>query len=226
MYKHQPICPDLTDLDDLNLPDAADFTSGGDDIAVDSGTVDIPVKESLAPGSYGDLTVPANPYDPNTEDPLTVPRYTELELTAVYEGEEEHAYYYFDSITVGGLPVLYLDLSGTKDIRIFTTGDVVFGEYMKVEVKTDGLDYTPVAELTAEQALDLGARVYWEIKELADFSLGGRSNWFGSVYTPKGDLGVGNRSYLIGSFYSGGGHSIQGSEVLHVPANYFLELED
>ncbi len=49
---------------------------------------------------------------------------------------------------------------------------------------------------------------------------GSFSNWFGTVYTPNGSLST-DSSFLIGSFLSGGGHSLQKSTVVHVVPDYF-----
>ena len=117
-----------------------------------------------------------------------------------------------------------LDLSGTYDIRIFVVGSITFGNDINVLVSTDGSTYTSMAALTEAQWIALGPRVYWESH--GNFSGGNTASWFGTVYTPQGSLAVGNGGFMVGSYYSGGGHNIQGSTVYHVPANYFLELED
>jgi hypothetical protein len=113
---------------------------------------------------------------------------------------------------------IYLDLSGTYDIRIFVDGDILIGSDIDILVSTDGSNYQLMSDASVDQSL--AARIYWETR--GDFSLGSTS-WFGTVYTPNGFLGVGNKSYLVGQFYSGGGHSFQGSTIVHVPANYFAE---
>jgi hypothetical protein len=178
---------------------------------VEGGT-DLP----LTPGSYGDLSSKnAPPVPPNA--------ITSLSLNA---GSSDHGNYYFDSISLGNGMTLKLDLSGTHDIRIFVVGNITFGGGLNVLVKTDGTAYEAITALTDDMKLALGARVYWESQE--NYSLGQKSKWFGTVYTPDGNLdSVGasenDPNYLIGSFFSGGGHSLQNSTVFHVPPNYFAE---
>lgn len=214
-YVKEPVCPDLTNLEDLDLPDATVFTAGGADIILPSdGTEELPSELPVVPGTYGVLSSANNA------------AHTLLKLNA---GSTGHGNYYFDSIDLGSNLTLKLDLSGTYDIRIFVVGDIEFRRDLNVLVSADGMNYSAIAALTDEMKLALGARVYWESH--GDYSLGQTSNWFGTVYTPDGNLeSVGgtamNPSYLIGSFFSGGGHSLQNSQVFHVPPNYFAEVEE
>lgn len=202
-YVEEPVCPYLVHLEDLNLPEATVFTAGGADVNVPEGTEAAPTHYYLPPGTYGALTSPDN-----------VLGYTSLYLTA---GSADHGNYYFNSVSFGSDTALYLDLSGTYDIRVFVVGDVAIEAAMSVYVSTDGATYLPMADAAVDP--NVAARVYWESH--SDYNLGAGSNWFGSVYTPNGNLRVGNTSYLIGSYYSGGGHDIIGSTVVHVAPNYF-----
>ena len=124
-------------------------------------------------------------------------------------GATDHGNYYFDSVSLGNSMTIYFDLSGTYDIRIFVEEGILIGSDIDIFVSTDGSNYQLMSDATVDQSL--AARIYWETR--ADFSLG----------SPHGYLGVGNKSYLVGQFYSGGGHSFQGSTIVHVPANYFAE---
>ena len=206
-YLPEPICPDLTDLDDLNLPDATVFTAGEDDVDVPAGgSPELPTEFPLAPGSYNVLSSPNNVSD------------TRLFLN---DGSDNHGNYYFNSISLGNFMHLYLDLSGGYDIRIFVVGDIDFGRDLNVFVSTDGTNYTEMSSLNEIEKEALGARVYWE-SATSDYTLGQSSNWFGTVYTPVGSLSTSN-AYLIGSYFSGGGHNLQNSTVFHVAPNYFAE---
>jgi len=200
-----PICPDLTDLDDLELPEPTEFTAGGTNISVPAGTSSSPTHYYLPPGTYGSLALPNNSSG-----------YTRLYLEA---GAADHGNYYFTSVNFGSQTTLYLNLSGTYDIRVFVVGNVAIGSQMNVFVSLDGTTYYPMTDPNI--APEVAARVYWESH--GDYNLQTNSHWFGSVYTPEGSLAVGNTSYLIGSFYSGGGHNIVGSTVVHVAPNYFKE---
>ena len=206
-YVKKAFCPDLSNLEDLNLPDSTEFTAGGTDISVPKGKRKSPSEYFLAPGTYGDLSSSNNAANTN------------LYLNA---GPTGHGNYYFESFALGRSMTLYLDLSGTYDIRIFVLGEIEVGRKLNVLVSTDGTNYIPMNPPSGP-AVDplIAARVYWESHD--DFSLGNSSNWFGTVYTPDGNLSVASSSYLIGSFFSGGGHNIQSSTVYHVPPNYFAE---
>lgn len=196
----EPICPDLSNLEDLDLPDATEFTAGGSNVIF--GDDD---RASLLPDIYGSLS------SPNQSSGYRI------DLTA---GSSEHANYFFDGIDIGQEMTLHLDLSGSHDIRIFVVGNITVGKNLNVLISSDDFSNKPMSELTDDQALALGPRVYWESH--GNFSLGNPSNWFGTVYTPNGSLST-NNGYLIGSFYSGGGHDLQKSTVFHVAPNYFTE---
>jgi cytoskeletal protein CcmA (bactofilin family) len=204
-YLEKPVCPDLANLEDLKLPDATVFKAGGSTINVRSGTSKVPTRHVLPPGTYGSLTSPNNPQG-----------YTRLYLNA---GSSGHGNYYFNTVSFGSKTALYLNLSGTYDIRIFVVGDVAIQSGLTVFVSTDGTTYLPMADAAIDP--QVAARVYWE--SLGSFNLGSESKWFGSVYTPSKNLSVGNTSYLIGSYYSGGEHNIVGSTVVHVAPNYFAK---
>jgi cytoskeletal protein CcmA (bactofilin family) len=205
-YVEAAICPDLSNLDDLELPDATVFTAGGDDVSVPAGTEAAPIYY-LAPGTYGDLSTLNNASN------------TQLSLNA---GSTSHGNYYFDSVSLGSNMTLYLNLSGDYDIQIFVVGDIDIRNQLNVFVSTDGTTYYPMRDAAVDPLI--AARVYWESH--GDYALDGVSNWFGSVYAPNGLLSVGsgsNTCYLIGSYFSGAGHSIAGSTVVHVAPNYLAE---
>ncbi len=202
-WVEEPICPYLANLDDLNLPDATVFTAGGTNISVPAGKAGSPTNYYLAPGTYGNLSSPNNPQG-----------LTKLYLKA---GTTGHGNYYFNSVTLGSATTLYLDLSGTFDIRIFVTGNITVQGNLNVLVSTDGSTYRTITDVATDPLI--AARVYWESH--GNFSLGAQSKWFGSVYTPNGNLSVGNGGYLVGSYFSGGGHNITASTVVHVAPNYF-----
>ncbi|MGJ8695183.1 MAG: DUF7305 domain-containing protein [Verrucomicrobiaceae bacterium] len=196
-YVKAPVCPDLTNLENLDLPAATEFTAGGSSVNVKKNQ-----SVALAPGGHGHLSTVNNASN------------SQLTLNA---GSTGHGNYYFDSFSLGGNMTLRLDLSGTHDIRIFVEGDIDIGRDLNVLVSTNGTNYVSMTDASVDPFL--AARVYWE--STSDFSLGSSCNWFGAVFTPEGNLSVSNGGYLIGSFFSGGGHNIQATTVVHVPPNYF-----
>ena len=198
-FVKEAICPDLTSLEDLILPEATVFSTGGNDIILKKNQ-----SNYLLPGSYGTIFSANNAQDR-----------TYLYLNA---GATDHGEYYFDEVDVGRNMTFYFDLSGTFDIRIFVEGDINVGSDLNLFISEDGSNYLPIS--SPDLDTELASRVYWETKE--DFDLGS-TIWWGSVYTPNGSLSVGNSSYLVGSFWSGGGHSFQGSTIVHVEPNYFDE---
>ncbi len=204
-YLEQPICPYLANLEGLVLPDASEFTAGGDDVNIPGGSSDSPSKRYLTPGTYGHVDSPNNPQG-----------YTSLFLNA---GTTGHGIYYLDSATFGSKTALHLNLSGTYDIRVFVVGDVDIGSSLETFVSTDGTNYLPISDVAVDP--ELAARVYWEPH--GDFDLQSGAKWFGSVYTPFGNLSIGNSGQLFGSYYSGDGHDIIASTIVHVPPNYFSE---
>lgn len=201
-YVKDPICPDLGDLEDLELPATTEFTAGGTDVTVPAGSAGSTTHHLVVPGTYGDLSSPNN-QSGNTNVYLAA-------------GAADHGVYYFDSVTFGRDTALYLNLSGTYDIRVFVVGDIAIGREIEVFVSTDGTTYTAITDPGIDP--EIAARVYWESH--GNFDLGQTSNWFGTVYTTVGSLSVGSGSYLIGSYYSGGGHTITASTVVHVAPNY------
>ena len=217
-YLEEPICPDLENSDEAELPDPTMFTAGGTDINVPLGDITSPTEFILAPGIWGTLTSPDNITSPEYPD-----GFTHLYLNA---GSADHGNYYFDSVSFGSKTRLYLDLSGTYDIRIFVVGDVAVGENLNMFVSTDlGVTYLPVTDALVDELL--AARVYWETS--ADYNLGASSNWFGSVYQTSGSgpppdrLRVGNASTLVGAYYAVGELEIFTSLLTYVAPNYFID---
>lgn len=208
-YLEQPICPYLANLEGLELPEPAEFTTGGSDINVPVRAEAAQARFYLPPGTYGSVSSPSN----------SQKKYTDLFLGA---GSADHGFYYLDAFQFQSQTELYLNLAGTYDIRIFLTGNISVGSGFNVLVSTDGTNYLPITDPSVDP--QLATRVYWESK--GNFDLGSGSNWFGTVYTPSGNLKVGNSSQLFGSFYSGGGHDIIASNVVHVVPNYFSELNE
>jgi hypothetical protein len=195
VYVEAPICPDLSNLVDLELPDATEFFAGGPPVSVSAGTAEEPI-HYLAPGTYGALSTSNS---------------ASLSLNA---GSAGHGNYYFDSVSLGSNMTLYLDLSGAYDIRIFVVGNIDISNNVNVLVSTDGTTYNPMKDHPL-----LAARVYWESHGY--YALGTESEWFGSVYTPSGFLSAENDTYLIGSYSSGGGQDLSKSTVIYVAPNYF-----
>ncbi|HEY7116252.1 MAG TPA: polymer-forming cytoskeletal protein [Tepidisphaeraceae bacterium] len=106
----------------VDMPPATAFTSGGSDVTLN--TFD---NKTLAPGSYGNLTVNAA---------------TKLHLSG--------GTYTFDSISSPGTFLdLYLDLSNGP-INVFVTGDASFD---RIHPYVNGADYTLVDSALASQVL-------------------------------------------------------------------------
>lgn len=197
-FVKQPFCPDLTDLDGIDLPPATEFTAGGSNVHVNFND-----QVSLPPGVYGDLSTSGW----SGEN-------TQLTLSA---GSTDDGVYFFDSVFLGQNLTLRLDLSGTHDLHVLVEGDIEGRGALNTLVTTDGTNYYPITDPAVDK--DVAARVYWE--SLGDFSLEFQSNWFGSVYTPEGNLRVEFGGHLVGSVFSGGGHNLAGTTIIHVTPNYF-----
>lgn len=202
-YLEDPIRPDLTSLEGLELPPPTDFSAGNGVVTLPRILPGAPLTYPLPEGIYGSLQAPNNSADKNAS----------LLLSA---GLLDHANYYFDSINVGANNKIYLNLAGTNDIRVFVEGDVNLDK-SDVFISTDGVTYLPMSDVDPSAA----ARVYWEAH--GNFQLASDGLFFGSVYTPYGSLGAANTSLLYGSYYSGNGHNLVGSTMIHVPPNYYAE---
>ena len=198
-YLEAPICPNLSILDSLSLPDATDFSAGGSDINLPKGSNNSPTYYAVSPGSYDKLKT-------NSKS----------EYTHLYFGTGN---YYFEEVDLGEELSLYFNLSGSDDIRVFVEDDIKVDEELEVFVSTDGSNYYPMTSSNIDPAL--AARVYWESH--AKFELKKESQWFGSVFTPYDDLKVKQDSLLIGSFISGDKNELKDSTVIQVGANYFNE---
>ena len=184
-------------MDSIELPDATVFSAGGSDINLPQGSSSSPTYYTVSPGSYGDHKTNNNS------------GYTHL-----YFGAGD---YYFDKVDLGRELRLYLNLSGSDDVRVFVEGDIDIDRELGVFVSTDGVNYLPMTNVNPS----LAARVFWESHE--KFELKRESQWFGSVFTPYDDLKVEADSLLIGSYLSGDKNEIKDSTVIQVAPNYINE---
>jgi hypothetical protein len=195
----EPIAPDLSALDGIALPAPAEFTSGGDSHFLIQN-----VSLSLPPGSYG--TLGAKGWIGNS-------------VLTLHAGSTGDGIYYFDKVTLGQSLTLRLDLSGSHDIRVFVSGDIQGNGDLKTYVSTDGSNYFPITSASVDP--ELASRVYWESK--GNFYLAYSSKWFGSVYTPSGNISTAWGPIMVGSFFSRYGHYLPGGDIVYVAANYFKE---
>lgn len=198
-YVKEAICPDLSNLDGLDLPEATEFSAGGSNINVTKNS-----STYLPPDSYGEL------------DTISNAGGTQLTLTT---GGTDHGNYYFESLDIGNFFTLRFNLSGTHGIRVFVEGDIEIGRDLITLVSTDGTNYLPMTDPSVDP--ELAARIYFETQ--GDFSVGQSSNFAGAVYTPDGNISVSSGGSLVGSLFSGGGHDIKATTVVHVSPNYFSE---
>jgi len=193
-YLETAICPDLSLLDSLELPEPTEFTAGGPDIDLPKGRSNSQTYFTVSPGSYDDL-------ETNRDS-----QYTHL-----YFGAGD---YYFDKGDLGSKLNLYFDLSGSDDVRVFVEDDIDIDKELVVFVSTDGENYLPMLNVSQP----LAARVYWESH--GKFELKRESQWFGSVFTPYDEFKVERDSLLIGSFLGGEETEIKDSTAIQVGANY------
>ena len=195
-----PLPADLTPIDELELPEATEFSAGGDSFFMRQ-------NETLAlePGSYGSL---GGQHYVGSNSSLTLK-----------SGETADANYFFTDLALGQAINLNLDMSGPHELRIFVEGDVVARGALRVNVSTDGTSYLPITHSSVDP--EIASRIYLETK--GDFHIGFSSQWFGSVFTPNGNLSTAFGAYLVGSYISGGRHGLTGATITHVPTFFFDE---
>lgn len=133
-YLETAICPDLSLLDSLELPEPTEFTAGGPDIDLPKGRSSSQTYFTVSPGSYDDLETDNN-----------------SQYTHLYFGAGN---YYFDKVDLGRELNLYFDLSGSDDVRVFVEDDIKVDRELVVFVSTDGVNYLPM--LNVSQSLAAG----------------------------------------------------------------------
>lgn len=201
-YLEPPIPPSLSVLDDLALPEAAQFSSGGSNHITRAFQ-----SSSLPPGSYGRLQ--PNGWNGGAE----------LTLSAGLSG---HGQYFFNEVTLGQSLTLKLNLSGTHDIRVFVNGNIQGNGDLRVQVSTDGSTYHDITSPNVDP--NLAARVYWE--STGNFNLAYSSKWFGTVYTPNGSLTSAWGPTMVGQFVAKQGHYLPGGTITYVSSNYLKAKSD
>ena len=194
-YLKEPIAPNLSRLDGLELPAPKSFSPGGSDVFI---------------GYYAAVTVPPGAYRNMYSGWNAGGACVYLRTATNGDGN-----YYLDSVDLGRNMNLFLDLSGSHDIRIFVKNNIEVSRDMNTYVSTDGHYY----RLMTSSALDpaLARRVHWESH--CDFIID-RNKWFGSVFTPYGVTKVDSSSQMIGSYYSGGGHNLKGGTATYQKSNH------
>ncbi len=198
-YLKEVICPNLATTNSLELPDATVFSAGGSDINLPKGSNSSPTYYTVSPGSYDKLKTKNN-----------------SEYTHLYFGTGN---YYFEEVDLGRDLHLYLDLSGSGDVRLFVVDQIDIEKRLEVFVSTDGSNYQSMTSSDVDPSL--AARVFWESHD--KFQLKKESEWFGTVFTPYDDLKVYQDSLLIGSFISGNNNELKDSTIIQVAPNYFNE---
>lgn len=198
-FVEAPLPADLTPINELELPEPTEFSAGGENYFMGQ-------RQSLTldPGSYG---------------AVSGQHYVGGSTLNLKSGTTQDANYFFTDLTLGQALTLNLDMSGPKELRIFVTGDVLGRGDLRVNVSTNGSTYLPIANSSVDP--QIASRIYLETK--GDFHIGFSSTWFGTVYTPNGNLSTAFGANLVGSYISGGTHNITGARVTHVPTSFFDE---
>jgi predicted acyltransferase (DUF342 family) len=134
--------------------------------------------------------------------------------------------YYFESISTGTRPSLYLDLS-SSDINIFVHDNVHFGDELKIHVNSGTGGYQPIIQGNNlnETLKPLAAKVYLET--LGSFSMSNQNEWFGTIYA-KNNISFSNNNLLVGSYQSSSGEITPANqmEVYFVQSNYARDTWD
>ncbi len=194
-YLKEPVAPDLSRLQGLALPAPKSFNPGGYDVVIGYYTA-----VSIDPGTYCNLY---SGWDAGGAC---------LYLKTAANGDGN---YYLNSIDLGRNMNLFLDLSGSHDIKIFVKNNIEVAKDMNTYVSSDGQNYSLITSSSTDP--ELAKRVHWESH--CDFIID-RNKWFGSVYTPYGITKVDSYSQLIGSYYSGGGHNLKGGSATYQKSNH------
>jgi len=149
----------------IALPQVTSFTAGGANLT--SNNLD------LSPGSYGNIVVQGSS--------------ASLRLHA--------GTYYFSSLMMSGNRTLYLDLTSGQSIRVYSEGDLNFGDHVFV----NGLDVSSGLDASTRS---LAANVLFESH--GNVSIGRLfDEFFGTVFAPNGTV-VGDTLYHYGSIIAGG----------------------
>ncbi|MBV9849534.1 MAG: polymer-forming cytoskeletal protein [Armatimonadetes bacterium] len=131
-------------------------------------------------------TTPDSPLPPGRYAALDAPDFRQVYLTA---GD-----YSFQSITLGDSASLHLmNISATKGLHVFVSGDVHLGRFVKTFVKEQAL-------VNANTAL--AKKALWEV--LGKFDTLGSDEFFGTIFAPNGPIVLGGNCTLTGSLVSGG----------------------
>jgi len=156
----------------VKFPCLATITPGGANVTVNA-------DQSLAPGTYQDLTI-------NNNRTLTLSCGT----------------YTFNQITVNNNGKINLNLSGGAGclLNIFVLGNVTTNQNFLVRVSTDGVNYYAVSNpLSANIDPDDAARVYLELHGAWSMTQGGV--WFGTIYS-LGAINILQNFFGVGAIYS------------------------
>ena len=119
--------------------------------------------------------------------------------------------YVFDSIGLGGGNTLNFTLSGSQQIVIEVVGNVTIGTNLQVFI--NGVSF-----LSADPLLI--ANIYLE--DHGTFTLGGGSDWFGTIYSSNGQLTFNSTTRLRGAVYGGTDVNIGGGSQINFIASNFL----
>lgn len=147
------------------------FTANNNHISVPQST-----SQTIVPGTYGNLTLGGGT------------------TTTLQAG----APYIFQSFGPGIWgQTLRLDLSTGSRITVFVEGAISFSG--RVEVSTDGVNYTRVSSMDTDTAKLLAKRVYWETPTSFTITTGnGVREWFGTVLS-GGNVSLAANFYVAGA---------------------------
>jgi len=153
---------------------------------------------TIAPGTYGNLTV-------GGASTITL---------------QAGSPYIFQSISPAGWnTTLRLNLSTGDRITVFVVGSITYSG--RVEISTDGVNYTRVRFMDTEVAKLLAKHVYWEAH--ATFNIATNNSireWFGTVLT-EGNMNLASGFYIVGATAT-----ISGTVTSSSPQQIFFSIAD
>lgn len=169
------------------------FTPSANNITVPQGG-----SMTIPPGTYGTLTLGGNT------------------VTTLQAGGT----YIFQSFgPASWSQTLRLNLSTGDRITVFVSGPIAFSG--RVEVSTDGVNYTRVRFMDTEEAKLLAKRVYWETHGSYTITTNNSiREWFGTV------LSDGNVSLASGFYVVGAVATINGSVTSSSPQHVIFSIAD
>ncbi|MCS7465415.1 PEP-CTERM sorting domain-containing protein [Stieleria sp. ICT_E10.1] len=157
----------------IAMPHTTDFVAGSVDYNLAGQEV-----VNLAPGSYRSVDLSGSSLD-------------ELHLTS---GD-----YFLRNLTLGISTDLYLDLSGGQ-INVYVEDDVDLGTGLQLYI--NGTEFVDPGDNPPPSFVDLASEVTWEVHGDFEIGSGFLNEFFGTVYTPDGNISVDTQAFY-GSMIAG-----------------------